>query len=216
MRLQIFLLLAAIAFLFGCDVEQQSIADPETTPTVALQTNSIKIDREYLPPAMNEETGAVDDYLMVPHLIAPAELYEDQPTDTSITGVAGFPVARLANTQTADVQRMAIFVAESGAFTDEDAVGFGILSSIRYTFGDGRTLYISTTHLSPAAMEQTISFSGSVVMLPTQGEAWLDMGLGLPTTPRSLNFVKDGFIITVTGDVNREELISVADQLVLE
>ena len=63
-------------------------------------------------------------------------------------------------------------------FADEEVVGFGILSSIRYTFRNGRILYISTTHLSPAALEQTISFSGNTVMLPTQGEAWLATGLG--------------------------------------
>ncbi|MBK8903859.1 MAG: hypothetical protein IPM53_21945 [Anaerolineaceae bacterium] len=52
--------------------------------------------------------------------------------------------------------------------------------------------------------------------LTTQGEAWLDTALRLPTTPRSLNFVKDDFIITVTGDLAVDELLAIADQLVFE
>ena len=177
---------------------------------------AIKVDRDHLPPAVNAETGEVENYLLVPHLIAPEGFYVAQPTDAPIDGLAGFPMARLADAQAADVQQVALFVAENGSFADEDEVGFGILSSIRYTFGDGRSLYISTTHLSPAALAQTISFSGDTVMLPTQVEAWLDMGLGLPTTPRSLNFVKDNFIITVTGELSADELLAIADQLVFD
>lgn len=222
MRLQFLLLLTVVALLSGCALAQQSAGDSQPTPsvavnpTVALQTSNIKIDSAHLPPAVNEETGEVEDYILVPHLIAPEEFYEEQPIETPILGVAGFPVAQLADTQAEDVQRVALFVAESGAFADEEAIGFGILSSIRYIFADGRTLFISTTHLSPAAMEQAISFSGNAVMLSTQDEAWLDTGLGLPTTPRSLNFVRDDFIITVTGDLAVDELLAIADQLVFE
>lgn len=191
--------------------------EPYTSPSHAtpVTEGAIKIDRDHLPPAVNAETGAVENYLMVPHLIVPAEFYEEQLTDAPIESLPGFPMARLADAQTEDVQEVALFVAEDGTFA-EDVVGFGILSSVRYRFGDGRSLTISTTHLSPAALEQTISFSGRSVMLPTYGEAWLDTGIGLPTTPRGLNFVKDNFIITVTGELSVDELLAIADQLLFE
>ena len=179
------------------------------------EETAIKVDRDHLPPTVKEETGEIE-YILVPHLIAPEEFYVEQPADAPIAGVPGFPMARLAESQAEDVQRVALFVAENGTFADEESVGFGSLSSIRYTFIDGRTLYVSTTHLSPAALEQTISFSGSAVMLATEGEAWLNRSLGLPTTPYELNFVKNNFIITLTGDVAAETLLSMADQLVFE
>lgn len=176
---------------------------------------SIKVDRDHLPPAVNAETGEVENYLLVPHLIAPAEFYVAQSVDAPIEGLPGFPMARLADAQAEDVQQVALFVAEDGTFA-EDVVGFGILASIRYTLADGRSFIISTTHLSPAALEQTISFSGRIVNLPSYGEAWLDTGVGLPTTPRSLNFVKDDFIITVTGELSTDELLTIADQLAFD
>ena len=215
MRLRLLLLLTVIAVLTGCALEQQTTENPEPTPTVTLKTSSIKIDRDHLPPAVNPETGEVENYLMVPHLIMPEEFYAVLPPDTPIEGVPGFPVAHLAEAQAETVQQVALFVAEDGTFA-ENVVGFGILSSIRYVFADGRSLTISTTHLSPAALEQTISFGGRSVMLPTYGEAWLDTGIGLPTTPRGLNFVKDDFIITVTGELSVDELLTIADQIVFE
>ena len=215
MRQRFLLLLIVIAVLTGCALEQQTTKNPEPTSTVALQTSSIKIDRDHLPPAVNEETGAVENYLMVPHLIAPAKFYVAQPVDAPLAGLPGFPMARLNEAQAEAVQQVALFVAEDGTFA-EDVASFGILSSIRYTLADGRSLTISTTHLSPAALEQTISFGGRSVMLPTYGEAWLDTGIGLPTTPRGLNFVKDDFIITVTGELSVDELLTIADQIVFE
>ena len=215
MRLRFLLLLIVIAVLTGCALEPQASDESKPTPTVTLQTSSTKIDRDHLPPAVNPETGEVENYLMVPHLIAPEEFYAVLPPDTPIEGVPGFPVAHLAEAQAETVQQVALFVAGDGTFV-EDVASFGILSSIRYTLADGRSLTISTTHLSPAALEQTISFGGRSVTLPTQGEAWLDTGIGLPTTPRGLNFVKDDFIITVTGELSVDELLTIADQIVFE
>ena len=215
MRPRLLLLLIVIAVLTGCDLEPQASDESKPTPTVTLQTSSTKIDRDHLPPAVNPETGEVENYLMVPHLIAPEEFYAVLPPDTPIEGVPGFPVAHLAEAQAETVQQVALFVAEDGMFA-ENVASFGILASIRYTFADGRFLTISTTHLSPAALEQTISFGGRSVMLPTYGEAWLDTGIGLPTTPRGLNFVKDDFIITVTGELSVDELLAIADQLLFE
>jgi hypothetical protein len=215
MRLRFLLLLTVVAVMRDCALERQIADAPEPTPTFALQTSNIKIDREHLPPAVNEENGEVENYLLVPLLTVPAEFYAEQPTDAPIEGVPGFSMARLADAQVEDVQEVGLFVAEDGTFA-EDEVGFGILSSIRYTLGDGRFLTLSTTDLSPAALEQTISFSGRIVNLPSYGEAWLDTSVGLPTTPRSLNFVKDDLIITVTGELSVDELLAIADQLLFE
>lgn len=215
MRLQFLLSLAMVALLTSCAGKQQPVSDTEPAPAVTFQTSNLKIDTEHLPPAVNEETGEVENYLLVPHLIAPAEFYVAQPVDAPIEGLPGFPMARLNEGQAETVQQVALFVAEDSTFA-EDAVSFGILASIRYTFKDGRSLTISTTHLSPAALEQTISFSGKIVNLPNYGEAWLDTEVGLPTTSRSLNFVKDDFIITVTGDVTTDELLAIAEQLLFE
>ncbi|MEZ4591643.1 MAG: hypothetical protein R3D55_10965 [Chloroflexota bacterium] len=176
---------------------------------------AIKIDRDHLPPVVNAETGEVENYLLVPLLTVPTEFYVAQPVDAPIEGVPGFPMARLNEAQAGTVQQVALFVAEDSTFAG-DVVSFGILASIRYTLADGRFLTISTTHLSPAALEQTISFSGSSVILPTYGEAWLDTGIGLPTTPRGLNFVKDDFIITVAGELSADELLTIADQLAFD
>lgn len=210
---RVLLLLTIIAVLSGCALKQQTADGPE--PTVTLQTSHIKIDRDHLPPAVNAETGEVENYLLVPLLTVPAEFFVAQPVDAPIEGLPGFPMARLNEAQTEAVQEVALFVAEDGTFA-EDVVGFGIRSSIRYTLADGRFLTISTTHLSPAALEQTISFSGKIVNLPSYGEAWLDTGIGLPTTPRGLNFVQDDFIITVAGELSVDELLTIADQLLFE
>lgn len=215
MRLRFLLLPIVIAVLTGCALEPQASDESKPTPTVTLQTSNIKIDRDHLPPVVNPETGEVEDYLLVPLLTVPTEFYKEQPTDAPIEGLPGFPVAQLTEAQAENVQEVALFVAEDGTFA-EDEVGFGILSSIRYTLADGRFLTISATHLSPAALEQTISFGGRSVMLPTYGEAWLDTGIGLPTTPRGLNFVKDDFIITVTGELSVDKLLTIADQIVFE
>lgn len=212
---RVLLLLTIISVLSGCALKQQTADVPEPAPTAPLQTSHIKIERDHLPPAVNAETGEVENYLLVPLLTVPAEFYVAQPVDAPLEGLPGYPVARLADAQAEAVQEVALFVAEDSTFA-ESVVGFGILSSIRYTLADGRFLTISTTHLSPAALEQTISFSGSSVILPTYGEAWLDTGIGLPTTPRGLNFVKDDFIITVTGEPSVDELLAIADQILFE
>ncbi|MBK7895126.1 MAG: hypothetical protein IPJ90_09640 [Anaerolineaceae bacterium] len=206
-----------ITSMFSLITSHGQNREPYTSPSkaTAVVEGAIKIDRDHLPPVVNPETGEVEDYLLVPLLTVPTEFYVAQPVDAPLEGLPGYPVARLADAQAEAVQEVALFVAEDGTFA-EGVVGFGILSSIRYTLADGRFLTISTTHLSPAALAQTISFSGRIVNLPSYGEAWLDTDVGLPTSPRSLNFVKDDFIITVTGELSVDELLVIADQLLFE
>lgn len=185
--------------------------------TNGLQASSfIQIDREKQPPTSSEKAGEFWDYILVPLLIAPDEYYSESELNTQFSNSIGFPIARMNAKREANLDRISVYSVDSSGFENVDDIGFRILSSIRYEFEDGSIVYVSTTLPSPAAIDSVLSFAGNVTLLGTQGEVWLDTNVNLDETPNNINFIKDNLIITVTGNVAVEELLSIADELVFE
>jgi hypothetical protein len=185
--------------------------------TNRLQASSlIQVDKEKLPPPIQDESGEFWDYILVPLLVAPNEYYNEAQLDTQFLSSIGFLIAQMDAKRAADVSQVSVYMADSSKFENTDEIGFRILSSIHYQFKDGSNVYVSTTLLSPAALDSALAFSGDAISLESQGEAWLDKNVNLDETPYNINFIKDNLIITVTGNVPMEELLSIADELVYE
>ena len=172
------------------------------------------MDVEKALPNLDSEPEEIPDYILVPLLIAPDEIYTKHQLGTPITRLDGFPTAHIDAENEEDINSVSIALADNSNFTNGEEISFRILSSIRYEFKDGRIVYVSTTLPSPAAIDSVLSFDGNATVLKTQGEAWLDQNVDLDETPSSINFIKDNLIITVTGNVAVEELLSIADELI--
>jgi hypothetical protein len=177
--------------------------------------SSIIVDLDRLPPSRDLQSGDQPESIMVPILTIPDNYpYHEYPLE-DVVASPKYPVAQLEDVNKEMIQKASFSFNDQTESAEPEAIAYYVTSTIRYEMKDG-TVYVSTTRLSPAAQRIPVSFSGNIIKLDNEIEAWMDLQIESETTPRAINYIEGDFIITVTGNVPENQLKELAAQVVLK
>jgi hypothetical protein len=194
------------------------VAGPDGEPAVDEQGELICIPTEQLfaPPP---DVGPAGPGLNPPGF-APSDImgrgYIEQPPEATISAPDGRPVAQLADPPAELAQSVAVDLNKAGT-GDGSGVSFEVLAKVRYE-GSGHTVIVFTTQPSPAALRAArsgeIAIGEQQVQLSDGSTAWITTDTP-HDTPNRVVFERDGLLITVTGDLPVDDLITLAERIVI-
>ncbi len=180
-----------------------------TAGTVTAASMLLKVRDPETPVGPPGPSGIVPPRLMPP---ANTDCYRDWPSGAVVTAKDGRPIAQLAEVPGRLGEAVAACLPDQRPA--EMPLSYAVLATIRYT-GGGHTVSVSTARPSPEAAKLEQSLGDRTVKLADGSKAWAntDMRNGLPN---QIVLVRGDLIITVASDLSLEEIMALAEQVVVK